>query len=247
MEIKMDNKYIVALDKAISWIELNYSPIGIIVSGSIIRGNPNAQSDFDIFVIHREEYRQRVQKYFNNIPCEIFINPFNKVIDYLDVDYKNNRPITAHMIASGYVIRGADNIEIINLINLAKEYLCKKPLFQEKKLLFIKYGIVNLFEDATDVKDTDEILALYIINRVVLESIDYIYLLNLHPLPRLKERIANLQSIDTFLYNQIIEYYSQSDFYSKYISCEKLVKRLLSYCTICLNESLLYLTLLLLL
>ena len=72
---KLAEKYDIALRMAINYILENYKPIGIIASGTIICGTPDKSSDLDIYVIHNESFRQRLQKYFNGVPAEIFINP----------------------------------------------------------------------------------------------------------------------------------------------------------------------------
>ena len=69
--VRLSEPYARSLEEAVAWIRMEYSPLGIVASGSIIRGNPDPHSDFDIHVV-TEGVRQRVQKFFNGIPCEIF-------------------------------------------------------------------------------------------------------------------------------------------------------------------------------
>ena len=71
----LPEKYASALRSAVGFIAENLEPIGIIASGTILRGNPDPASDLDIYVIHRAAKRQRIQKFFAGVPAEIFINP----------------------------------------------------------------------------------------------------------------------------------------------------------------------------
>jgi predicted nucleotidyltransferase len=72
---KLAAPYDVALRGAVSFVLASFTPVGIIASGTILRGNPDATSDIDLWVIHLEPMRQRLQKFFNGVPVEIFINP----------------------------------------------------------------------------------------------------------------------------------------------------------------------------
>ena len=64
-----------ALRDAVSFVLGSFKAVGIIASGTIVRGNPDATSDIDLWVIHLEPNRQRIQKFFNSVPVEIFVNP----------------------------------------------------------------------------------------------------------------------------------------------------------------------------
>jgi hypothetical protein len=221
----MDNHYTIALDKALTWVRKDFKPIGIIVTGSIIRGNPDLNSDFDIYVIHQATFRQRIQKYFDGIPCEIFVNTFKHIYDYLEQEHQDNRPVTAHMISTGRVIEGADNLELQKLIQSAKEFLLKSPPLTDIKRINMRYAISTLFEDATDVKDTDTLTSTYFLNKLVSDIIDYTFRNNCIPLPRPKERIIYLEQNYPDIGKLIADYYRTENFYDKYAVAKTLVGR----------------------
>ena len=191
----MNEYYATALDQAISWIEANFQAIGIVVSGSIMRGNSNANSDFDIFVIHEGNFRQRIQKTFNGVPCEIFVNNPARIYSYFDNELIANRPVSANMLLTGKVVKGNDHQAIRDLLDKAKEFAGKCPGRTELQNLATRYEIATLYEDATDLLKTDEITAAWFLDKVVLRCIDFAFLMNGKPLPRPKERINQLQSI----------------------------------------------------
>lgn len=219
----IDDHYTIALDKALTWVRKDFKPIGIIVSGSIIRGNPDLNSDFDIYVIHKDTFRQRIQRYFDGIPCEIFINNFRHVYGYLEQEHKENRPVTAHMISTGKVIDGADNLKLQKLIQSAKEFLMKSPPLTDTKRINMRYAISTLFEDATDVKDTDILTGTYFLNKLVSDIIDYTFRNNCIPLPRPKERIQYLEQNYPDIGKLIAGYYRTQGFYDKYGIAKTLV------------------------
>ena len=223
--LKLKDNYKIALSEALTWVCLNFKPIGIIVTGSIVRGNPDLNSDFDIFVIHEESYRQRIQKYFNGVACEIFINNFKHVYGYFEKEYEDNRPVSAHMISTGKVIMGEDNSGIKRLILSAQEFLLKTPLLTENKITRIKYAISTLFEDATDVKETDQLTSTYFLNKLISEIMDYVFLINGISCPRPKERIKYLEINYPDTGKLIAGYYNTENFGDRYEIAKSLVAK----------------------
>lgn len=220
----MDDHYTIALDKALTWVRKHFKPVAIIVTGSIIRGNPDLNSDFDIYVIHQDTFRQRIQKYFDGIPCEIFVNNFKHVYNYLEQEHKDNRPVTAHMISTGKVIEGADNLELQKLIQSAKEFLLQSPPLPDIKRINTRYAIATLFEDATDVKDTDALTSTYFLNKLVSDIIDYTFRNNGIPMPRPKERIMYLEQNYPDIGKLVTDYYRTESFHDKYNIAKTLVE-----------------------
>jgi predicted nucleotidyltransferase len=93
---------------AIRWMRAN--------AGTILRGDPDATSDIDLWVVHLEPVRQRLQKFFNTVPVEIFVNPPWTIETYFVQDQANARPISAHMMATGHVILASDPISAISIM-----------------------------------------------------------------------------------------------------------------------------------
>lgn len=221
----VNDHYTISLDKALTWVNQNFKPVAVIVTGSIIRGNPDLNSDFDIYVIHQDTFRQRIQKYFDGIPCEIFVNNFKHIYEYLEQEYKDNRPVTAHMISTGKLIEGADNSDLQNLIQSAKEFLLKSPPLTDIKRINMRYAISTMFEDATDLKDTDTLTSTYFLNKLVSDIIDYTFRINCIPLPRPKERIMYLEQNYPDIGKLISDYYRAENFHDKYEITRALVGR----------------------
>ncbi len=57
-------------------------PLGIIAAGSVVRGAGDRASDLDIYVVHERPYRQRLQRWFGDVPVEIFVNPIRAIREY---------------------------------------------------------------------------------------------------------------------------------------------------------------------
>ena len=80
-----------------------FDPFAVVVSGSIVRGNPDPAGDFDIIVIHRHSWQRRVQKWFEGVPTEIFGNSPEWIESYLKQESAEGRPVMAHMLTTGVV------------------------------------------------------------------------------------------------------------------------------------------------
>ncbi len=93
-----------ALREAVTYILERYDDaVGIIAAGSILRGQGHATSDLDLYVIRTRPQRQRVQRRFQGVAAEIFVNPPRQIARYFADEARDTRPITAHMLAQGAV------------------------------------------------------------------------------------------------------------------------------------------------
>src|SRR5262245_14981351 len=97
-----------AVARAVAAIEAHaratYAPLGIVVAGSIVRGEAGPTSDLDVFVIHDQPWRLRDQRWFEGIPAELFVNPPGQVRRYFRNEHGDGRPCTAHMFATGVAL-----------------------------------------------------------------------------------------------------------------------------------------------
>jgi hypothetical protein len=191
----LNEHYMSALKEGTKWILGNFNLTGLIVSGTIIRGNPDASSDFDIFVIHNNNYRQRIQKIFNSVPFEIFINPPLSVIKNIKEEYKSGKQCTAHMLATGHVLINRDVI-VNDLLANAESFLAKQPEFDEKQAEILRYKAAVLLEDAVDIKDKDPGMAHVFISDSVQAILEWYYYKKNLFIPRKKELIVNTERIN---------------------------------------------------
>ncbi|MGI8483566.1 MAG: nucleotidyltransferase domain-containing protein, partial [Thermomicrobiales bacterium] len=94
-------KYQIALNQTIAFIEERYQPIGTIASGTIVRGTAHPSSDLDMVVAHLPKWRQRHQRFENGVPVEIFVNPVAELERTMRQDVESGRPVMIDMIATG--------------------------------------------------------------------------------------------------------------------------------------------------
>lgn len=212
-----------ALDQALAWITAHFAPLGIVASGSIIRGNPHATSDFDLYVVHEQGFRQRVQKRFNGVPCEIFINNPAQVRQYFASELRSNRPVTAHLLATGQLVHGHDNPQLLALVEEARHYATLANPLTAEQLTFRIYGLATLLEDAADTLATDQATSCYLLDQVIVQLIELVFAARQRPLPRIKDRLTTLGELDATVGRGVQQYYQPSGAGQKYELAKALV------------------------
>src|SRR4030095_9432541 len=183
---KLPAKYDMALRDAVSFVLGSFKPVGIIASGTIIRGNHDATSDIDLWVVHLEPNRQRIQKFFNSVPFEIFVNPPWTIRSYFSQDQSNARPITAHMMATGHVVLAKDAI-VNELRQKAQWLLTQPPDLTEEAIQRARYTAATRFEDATDIGKRNPIGASMLLSQSLVEMIRFAFMNARRFIPRDKD------------------------------------------------------------
>src|SRR5438128_286942 len=131
--------YAGALRDAVAFVFSRFEPIGIVATGTIVRGNPSPSSDLDLYVIHRDPRRQRLQRRFRGVPAEIFVNPPERVEAYFAEERAEGRPLTAHMLATGFVVLRTDPV-LDDLRARAAAQLADPPRLDDRALRVKAYG-----------------------------------------------------------------------------------------------------------
>jgi predicted nucleotidyltransferase len=184
-----------AVDELVTYVRQTYEPIGIVVAGSIVRGEAGPTSDLDVFVVHAAPWRLREQRRFAGVPAEIFVNPAAQVRRYFATEYVEGRPCTAHMFATGETIEPIAPI-IAELIREARDWLSRPREVHEASLVQRRYGIVDTLDDARDVIDSDPEAAALLLAQVVREIAAYRFAQRREHEPRRKDLVRALATAD---------------------------------------------------
>lgn len=180
-----------AIDELLAYVRATYAPVGVVVAGSIVRGEGGPTSDFDVCCVHEHGWRVREQKRFGGVPAELFINPAAQVRRYFASEHGDGRPCTAHMFATGEVVQAAPVID--ELVREAKVWLTTPLEVSEAKLQQMRYGIVDELDDARDVDGDGRALLLA---RVVDGCIGYAFWKQRRFQPRRKVAVEALAALD---------------------------------------------------
>jgi hypothetical protein len=200
----LPDKYDRALREAVEYILGRFEVVGIFAAGTIIEGKPDASSDLDLYVVHRQPFRQRIQKFFNGVPAEIFVNPPAVIERYFEEEGAYMRPVTAHMLATGFVVIELDPV-VSELRARAEALLAQRPAsseritggrYQPRRLDAARYVPATLYEDAVDVAERDAATADMLVYWAVREMLNYCFVREGRQRPRHKELIEAVAQID---------------------------------------------------
>ena len=189
--LALEDRHRSALEQALAWLPEVITPVGILVSGSILRGNPHPASDLDIVVLHDAPWRRRVQRWFNGTPVEVFFNSEAWLRHSLKKETAQGRPVMAHMLATGATLLDTED----RLSALRKEALTvleRGPGFSPDALLRDRYAAATQVEDALDFRDEDTADARQVRALAVAALVRHAFLKRNQFLPRPKERLQVL-------------------------------------------------------
>jgi nucleotidyltransferase-like protein len=184
-----------ALDQAVEYVRERFTPIGVIAAGTVVRGVPDDASDLDIVVIHTAPFRQRLQRRFNTVPAEIFVQPPHEARATMEREYADGRPVLAHMIGTGRVLYRAHE-ELDALVARARELLSQGPSHDEAHLLRLRYLAATRYEDAEDRAAADPETARLILVQAVADMLRYHVVAAGTFVPRDKDLLAGVDMID---------------------------------------------------
>jgi hypothetical protein len=151
-ELSPDHR--VALARAIEFIVDRYEPRGILVAGTIIRGEGHTNSDLDVAVIHDQPWRQRVQRFENDVPVEIFVNPRFQWEKTFAAEARSGQPSMLGIVSTGIPVYATDST-LAELISHAHRLYAAGPQLTAEQLTNLRYALVTQFEDAVDIETED--------------------------------------------------------------------------------------------
>jgi hypothetical protein len=192
-------RHLEALRKALAFVFEIVEPIGVVATGSIIRGNPNPASDLDIVILHGEPWRRRIQRFFNDTPTELFFNPEEWLSHDIRQEAAHGRPVMAHMLATGVILLDTGE-QMSALVEQSRATLLRGPRPSAEALLRECYAAACLVEDALDLDEADALDRAQHFASAVQALVRHDYLRRNLFLPRPKERLRLLQIDQPELY-----------------------------------------------
>lgn len=191
----LSEHYNQSLREAVAYILslADFDIVGIIAAGSIIRGTPNATSDFDIYVIQTRPQRQLIHRIFNGVATQIFINPPHRVRRYFEDERGEARCTAAHMLATGFVVLDRDPV-VEQLRQEARDVLQGKAEINAGALMMARYHALDKYENALDMAEISPEISSMIAYQAVYDMLHYLYLSRQEFLPRDKDLLKRLES-----------------------------------------------------
>src|SRR5262245_19673410 len=109
-----------------AYVRATWNPIGIVIAGSIVRGEAGPSSDLDVVIVHDQPWRLRAQRRFAGVPTELFVNPAARIRRCFADEHAEGKPSMADMLATGEVV-GAAHPTLAALVDEARAWL-RRPL-----------------------------------------------------------------------------------------------------------------------
>jgi predicted nucleotidyltransferase len=192
---ELGEPYAEALRQAVAFVLDEADPVGIVATGTVIRGEAHPASDIDLYVLHDAPYRRRVQRFFAGVPTEIFINPPHVVRSYFRDEHRTGRRFTAHMLATGFVIldRGA---VVEALRSESRDWLARPHEWSSEDAQRARYAAATRLEDGADTTQTDAAVAALLLAQSVTEMLEYWLRAHGRPLPRAKALVSEITALD---------------------------------------------------
>jgi predicted nucleotidyltransferase len=178
-----------ALRAAVQFIFAEVDPVGIVATGTIVRGEGHPNSDLDIYVVHLAPFRRRVQQFSEGVPTEIFINPPSAIRAYFIDEDRDGRRLTAHMLATGVVLYRSDPV-VDDIRTEAREWLARRTLISDAERTHTRYSLATRLEDGLDVAGTDDVTATMLLTDTVTAMLEYACRVHDGQIPRRKDLIA---------------------------------------------------------
>ena len=169
-----------ALNKFIKKYQKDQNVEAILLVGSYAVGNNNKYSDIDVYIIldNNAKYQERGNKLIDGYLIEYFINPYDKVIKYLQEDQKKHRFVMANMLLNCQIIIDKNNI----MPKLKKEAKYYNEIKQQKDKL--KYYACWCAYDEYKAAPYHNKMPYYLCLKYLIEA--YLYHNGYHLLPELK-------------------------------------------------------------
>jgi hypothetical protein len=127
----------------------------------------------------------------------MFVNPPESVREYFVSHGERGRPLTAHMLATGFVVLDAPVLDALRAE--AAGWLKKRSFPTAAQAVLARYRVVTLLEDAEDVRERDPAMASLLLGESVAEGLRHWVHARNGILPGAKKLLAQIRRDDPHL------------------------------------------------
>ena len=145
----MDERYRKALDAAMADIATDSAVVGVLFTGSVQQGRPQATSDLDLYVVTHQEHYWRATRVYEGVEAELFIN------NVASMRWRITCPEEIHAaagFATGEILLDRTG-EVAQLQALARQrWEAGPPALTSEQIDLLRYSLNDLTEDLCDVE-----------------------------------------------------------------------------------------------
>lgn len=171
--------------------------LGVLATGSRIRGEGDATSDIDLPVVIAQPRRQRRNMVVEGVEVEMFLNPPFQIRRYFADERASGRGAEQHMWATGRIFYDPQGFMAeLQAEALAQWQAGPLPLSTAERWL-ARYTAADGLRDIVDVLDADPERAAYLIGRMLPEVVNMFYRIQRRWLVKPKRVLLDLATWDT--------------------------------------------------
>lgn|GEM_PF-6646276 len=176
--------------------------LSILIGGSVGRGDGNALSDLDIFILTNEPWVQRRLLFVDGIHVDIFINNLGEIRSYFDLA---RTAVILENYASGWILwqRGSVCDSICEEATLLMSKPRKAPSHDE--IFTAKLLVISLVKDAIKSETSDPLASAYLLDIVTIHLVELFFRVACLLDPPPKRRLSTIRSHAPDLGNKLEE------------------------------------------
>jgi hypothetical protein len=187
--------YATAMQLALDFIaEYPAGILAVTAGGSVVQGLGDPLSDLDMWVVVNGDERQRVQKRFNGVPCELFFNPAGRIPRYFAEEAMQGRASSIGLTLDGDVLYDPEGIAH-DLRQQAAAMRQAGPQVSNEEIVLRKYLIVDTLDNARDVVVSDPLMSALLCADAVKATLELAYILEGAWTPRDKDLAKRLGEV----------------------------------------------------
>lgn len=175
--------------------EFGEALLGVLATGSRVRGEGDASSDIDLHVVIDQPRRQRRNIVVAGVEVEMFINPLFQIALYFDEGRASGRGVDQHMWSTGRAIYDPQGV-VAELQAEAQRQWDAGPPPIDGSGWRVRYPPADVLRDIGDVIERDAEQAQVMIGGSLAELIGLHYRLQLRWRVKGKRTLADLQTWD---------------------------------------------------
>lgn len=202
----LPDRFLGAAERAMDFVfDYPDRPVAVTLSGSVVLGLGDPNSDLDIWVVIEGEHRQRVQRRFDDVPCELFFNPVATIRSYFETESREGSPSSMRLTLDGHVLFDPDGVAR-GLREEARTVLDDGPQVPPETIVQRTYSAVDALDNARDVHGRDPMLSSIMTSSALRETLLLAYLLNGEWEPRLKDLRVGLDNVCPSVVEPLVRY-----------------------------------------
>ncbi|HEY0606438.1 MAG TPA: nucleotidyltransferase domain-containing protein [Herpetosiphonaceae bacterium] len=170
--------------------------LGVLATGSRIRGEGDRTSDIDLPVVINQPRRQRRNIVVEGVEVEMFLNPPFQVRCYFADDRACGRGAEQHMWTTGQILYDPQGVMAELQAEAREQWFAGPPPLSTTGRWLARYSAADGLRDIEDVLHTDPDRAMYLIGSIVPDVVNTLYRIHRRWLVKPKRVLLDLATWD---------------------------------------------------